>query len=316
MPNLPAVGSVRTFMQVVREISFDHEREQAERQPRLLILAPSPEEARAAGRDLIGTDVGPAIQFGPLDGGNLDLEAYDVVVVADPVSGENFDRLRRRSPSGGVHFFDPGDMARNSAWADDLRARITRTLPDLAPALGRWLPAFRRAAVRAVIDETARVNAQFALVSNLPAAVPVLGTLVAMGADFIVLTKNQLMLIFKLAAIHGRDLRDHWSLMREMLPVVGAGLVWRTVAREAATMLPLLAGSIPKITIAYTGTVAAGWAADFYYSSGAKPTREQWRAYLQEAAEKMRSLPIPGANRIAGEDVIDITPPEPTPANE
>jgi uncharacterized protein (DUF697 family) len=309
MPSLPAFGQIRDFTRVLREISFDDERDQAERQPRLLILAPEAPDAAAIGAELCGGEPGPAVQFGPLDGRNLDLEAYDVVVVADPVSGESYDRLRRRSSSGGTHFFDLGGFGRTADWADDLRFRITRALPNLAPALGRWYPPFQRPAVRAVIEETARVNAQFALVSNATSIVPVVGSLAAVGADFLVLTKNQVMLIFKLAAIHGRDLRDHWSLMREMVPVVGVALGWRTLAREAFSFLPLLAGTAAKVGIAFTGTMAIGWAADFYYSQGVKPSREAWAQYYQEAGERLKSFSLPGLDRSRNEDqVIDITP--------
>jgi uncharacterized protein (DUF697 family) len=52
------------------------------------------------------------------------------------------------------------------------------------------------------------VNAQFALISSLPSLIPVLGFFVGGIADTLVLTKNQAMLVFKLAAIHGRNI-DH-----------------------------------------------------------------------------------------------------------
>ena len=81
--------------------------------------------------------------------------------------------------------------------------------------------------------------------------------------------------------------------MREMVPVVGAGLVWRTIAREAASFIPLAAGTIPKVVIAYAGTLSAGRAADFYYRTGHKASREQVESFYKQAAEAVKKLPLP-----------------------
>jgi uncharacterized protein (DUF697 family) len=72
-------------------------------------------------------------------------------------------------------------------------------------------------AAKQIIDETAMANAQFSLVSNIPTLLPVVGNLAAAGADFIVLTKNQVMMLYKLAAAFGRDLE------RLSKPVMGGG---------------------------------------------------------------------------------------------
>lgn len=286
---LSAVSTVRNFVDVMKEMSFDDERAQAEKLPRLLVLAEDVETGQRIGSVLTGLDRSPAITAVRLDAARNDIDQYDVVIVYDPASGKSFADVRRMSAQSGVHVFDLADYSdHDGEWASAVRSRIAGQLPGLAPALGRWFKPFRPAATKAVIDETARVNAQFALVSNLPAVIPIFGSLASAGADFFVLTKNQLMMIFKLAAINGRDLRDQWSLMREMLPVVGAGLALRTVAREASSFLPFAAGTIPKMAIAYSGTMAAGWAADFYYQVGQKPTKEQWNLYYKQAGTALK----------------------------
>ncbi|HEV2109514.1 MAG TPA: hypothetical protein VGR16_14740, partial [Thermomicrobiales bacterium] len=91
---------------------------------------------------------------------------------------------------------------------------------------------------------------------------------------------------------HGRDLGDQFGIIREMVPVVGAGLAWRTVAREAASFVPFAAGTIPKVAIAYVGTHSVGRAADFYYRFGRKPDRDQMKEYYKQAANRVRSLPF------------------------
>ena len=133
--------------------------------------------------------------------------------------------------------------------------------------------------------------------SNLPAILPIIGNIAAAGADFIVLSKNQVMMLYKLAAVFGRDLRDLRGILLDVLPVVGAGLLWRTAARQAATWLPVAAGTIPKVAIAYAGTLAVGRAAEFYYRTGLKPTRSQLDQFTRQAAELLREADIPARRR-------------------
>jgi hypothetical protein len=99
-------------------------------------------------------------------------------------------------------------------------------------------------------------------------------------------------MIYKIAAIHDRQLRDQWQILREVLPVVGVGFFWRTLAREAASFLPLLIGTLPKVGVAYVGTVVAGRGADFYYRYGKKPTRGQMKDFYQQAADALKRVPL------------------------
>jgi uncharacterized protein (DUF697 family) len=275
-------------------MSFDEERQQAERMPRILVIAPTEEIGRQIGFQLIGSENSSAVTAWTLDTAGRSTDAYDVVIVNDPNSNETVRKVREKAGSNRTRVFDLAQAnVSDDAWAPRFRDRIATVLPDLAPALGRWFPLFRPAAIKAVIDETARVNAQFALISNLPSAIPIVGALAAVGADFFVLTKNQVMMVFKLGAIHGRDLSDHWSIIKELLPVIGAGFFWRTLAREAAAFLPFMAGTVPKVAIAFTGTMAAGHAADFYYRSGKKPNREQLQGFYSQAAETLKRIQLP-----------------------
>ena len=291
-----SLGTIRSFVSVLRELSFDEVRDEAQTPPRLLVLAPDAATARRLGLALTGPEGETALTVRELNAPLADLGRFDTVVVHDPGHTGAAARARDRLPTEGgpapVFTFE-GDGPEDEAALERLRRLIATRLPDKAPAFGRAFPAFRPAAADAVIDETAKANAQFALVSNIPAVVPVIGSLAAAGADFLILTKNQLMMIFKLAAIHGRDLHDQVGILKEMVPVVGAGLFWRTLAREAASFVPLAAGTIPKVVIAYAGTLSAGRAADLYYRTNRKPTREQLQGYYRQAADAVRNLPLP-----------------------
>ena len=225
----------------------------------------------------------------------------DAAVVWDPertgAGSRVAEALRFESPPVPIVRFEGSGPDDRDA-VDRLRADIMKRNAERAPAFGRALPAFRAAAAKQVIDETSAANAQFSLVSNIPAILPVVGNIAAAGADFIVLTKNQVMMLYKLAAVFGRDLRDQRTILQDVLPVVGAGLIWRTAARQAATWLPFAAGTIPKLAIAYVGTMAVGRAAEFYYRTGLKPTRSQMDQFARQAAELLRQLDLPGVRRV------------------
>ena len=173
---------------------------------------------------------------------------------------------------------------------DETEAKIAsllvNTLPNRSLAMGRALRSLRLSTAESVIGEASRVNAEFALLSNLPANIPVIGTLLGAGADFLVLTKNQAMMVLKLAAIYGHSLDSRWRLAAEIAPVVGAGFTWRTVARLLVGTLPSYIAAVPKATIAYAGTYVVGKAARYYFEHGERPSRETQRRYAQEAAVK------------------------------
>ncbi len=305
---LGLLGTARSMISILKEMSFDDVRDDAERAPRLLILAPTVEDARILA-DLLSGERRAGVVDPRVDSPSpSDLTSYDALVVHGPQGGALADRLREQldGRNGGSPVFrSEGEVPLDPKQLDGLRQRMMERLPDRAPAFGRAFLAFRPPAAKAVIDETAKANAQFALVSNIPAVVPLVGGLMAASADFLVLTKNQLMLLYKIAAIHGRDLGDQFGIIREMVPVVGAGLAWRTVAREAASFVPFAAGTIPKVAIAYAGTLSVGRAADFYYRFGRKPDRAQVKEYYRQAVERVRALPF-GASSNNGPTSVTI----------
>ena len=169
-----------------------------------------------------------------------------------------------------------------------LASLLVRALPGRALAMAHALAPVRGHVAGSLIAETSRVNAEFALLSNLPANVPILGTVLGAGTDLIVLTKNQAMLVLKLAAIYGRDLERKWHLACEIAPVIGAAFAWRTVARLLVGALPTPVAALPKTAIAYAGTYVVGRTARFYYEYGCQPTPQETRQFAEEAAAGWR----------------------------
>jgi uncharacterized protein (DUF697 family) len=310
-----ALDSMRTMLGVLREVSLDEIREQAETLPRLLVVGPTLDAARQLGSAVTGPEGQAATTLRAVDETIESDAQIDAAVVWDPertgAGSRVAEALRFTSPPIPIVRFD-GSGPEDVEAIHRLRADILKRNAERAPACGRALPAFRAAAAKQVIDETSAANAQFSLVSNLPAVLPIIGNLAAAGADFIVLTKNQVMMLYKLAAVFGRDLRDQRTILQDVLPVVGAGLLWRTAARQAVTWLPFAAGTIPKLAIAYMGTMAVGRAAEFYYRTGLKPTRSQIDQFMRHAAELLRQLDLPGVRRVLkknGTNSEDMAPP-------
>lgn len=290
---IAAVGSVRNFMSLMKEVNFDEIRDRAEQAPRVLVVGRTEDQAHTAARGVFGHEGDQYIELKSGErASNIDSGRYDVIVVTDPDGTKLYDEVRKSATGGHLermHFLSEG-----ASGAERLRREIVMTDPDQAPAFGRWFPQFRAAAVHAIIDETAKANAKFALISSAPSVVPILGSFVSASTDMIVLTKNQVMMAYKLAAANGRDLHDHTGILRELAPVVGAGFVWRSVAREAVSFLPFMAGALPKVGIAFAGTYSTGKAVDYYYKFGKKPSGETLAEYARQAMQLAEKLPIIG----------------------
>ena len=293
-----AVNNLRNMVNILREVSFDDVRDDALRVPSVVVVGPTPSDAQSLAEALFGT--ADSVKTADFSIPVSELDQHEAIVVSDPDGqggASQFNERLRSLPEAPPILRLAGYPQHQQTRIEEARADLMRRLPERTPAFGRAFPAMRAAASKAVIDETAVANAQFALVSNIPAIIPVIGSLAAAGADFIVLTKNQVMMIYKLAAIAGRDLEDQIGIIQEIVPVVGIGFAWRTLARGAASLVPFAAGTLPKVAIAFAGTVAVGRGAEFYYRTNVRPTRTQLQRYLRQALDLLSRLPQLVANR-------------------
>lgn len=154
-------------------------------------------------------------------------------------------------------------------------------------AFGRYLPGMRAAACRRLVLRASENNARFAFLSALPWVIPIsLPFLPASSVmDVLVLTKNQAMLVMRLAAAHGHP-PGYTRQVKEILGTVASAMGWRTLARELAGMIPAGIGVAAKTAIAYSGTMTVGKAALFYYQRGRPMTETEIReAYAQSEGE-------------------------------
>jgi len=173
---------------------------------------------------------------------------------------------------------------------EELVPALLAAAPLIALPLGRQLPALRTASADRLVRETSRVNAEFAALSSIPAFIPIVGGLASVGADMIVLTKNQVMLVLKLAIVNGRSTDNRLQIMAEVLPIIGAGLVWRSIARSLISLIPSPLAIAPKVAVAYIGTFVVGKAAQYYYRVGQRPSPELLEHFQREALDQLQSL--------------------------
>jgi uncharacterized protein (DUF697 family) len=200
--------------------------------------------------------------------------------------------------------------------ADQLASAVLERLPaEFHLAAARVLPGLRGVYSRDLIATTAFSNATYALASGLPEQIPVLNVPFA-AADILVLTKNQAMLVYRLALAHAAP-PDFQARIAEILPVIGGAFLWRQAARSLIGLIPIW-GLVPKIAIAYAGTYTTGIAAWRWYENGEMVSTEQikrisnealtiGRARAEELIAKARSTGTKVADqaRIAGGKVAD-----------
>jgi len=155
----------------------------------------------------------------------------------------------------------PGAYTLDPAEPGDTLAEIARHRQDVALALARRHPVFRRAVVDRAIHAVARENALFAIASALPDVVPSLIELPwALGewaSDTAFLTANQLRMAFFIAAASGKPVGFGQQKL-EILSIGASAFGWRALARELVGKIPFGGGLIPKGAIAYAGTYLVG----------------------------------------------------------
>ena len=150
---------------------------------------------------------------------------------------------------------------------EQLAQVIAGRLGDDAIGLAARMPALRDAVTEALVERFSRQNGIAGVAIFIP------------GADFPVLTLNQIRLVLRLAAAHGVELDQ--SRVPEVLATVGAGLGFRTLARTLLGVVPV-AGWAVRGAVAYGGTRALGEAARRYFaqvaeSPGAEPATREHR---------------------------------------
>ena len=322
LPNLP------DMWRVLKEADLGKVRREAERPFQILLLAEDVRDAERLGELLSGpagsrhpwllpTDSAEAARYARSE--PLDLAvAVSSTPDRSPGLASGVDALREArvpvvqvvvgsyAPTAAV--VRPGEAARAtvpelelSAMPVVARALLSAVASGVRLAVARHLAPLREPLFDDLIEETARTNAMYALTAGLAEVVPGVGVPLNL-ADIVVLTKNQLVMSYRIALASGKKGTPR-DVVGEMLGVIGGGFLFRQGARQLVGLLPV-AGIVPKVAMAYAGTLAIGkavvaWAA---HGSVLEPgtVRGLYRQSLARGRDVARSLVARARTRVPG----------------
>ena len=131
--------------------------------------------------------------------------------------------------------------------------RVAERAGETSHHLASRVPALREPVVQAIVKHFALQNGVLGVAIFIP------------GADFPVLTLNQIRMVLRIASAHGEELDRERAF--EVLSVIAAGLGFRTVARHLVGAVPGLGWAV-KGGVAYGATYAVGEAASAYFAAG------------------------------------------------
>jgi len=140
---------------------------------------------------------------------------------------------------------------------------IAAKLGEEGSGLAARLPVLREAVVTHLVERFSRTNGIVGAVVFIP------------GADFPVMTMNQIRMVLRIAHAHGVDVGQ--ERVPELLATVGSGFALRTAARQLLGLVPV-AGWAVKAAIGYGGTKAMGEAARRYFAELAGRREESVRS--------------------------------------
>ena len=144
-----AFDAMRTMVGVLREVSLDDVRQQAETVPRLMVVGPTEDDARRLGNGLAGPEGEYTTVYRGVQGPAHSVSGLDAVVVWDPertgAASRVAESLRFESPTIPIVAFE-GFHSHDAEALERTRADIVKRNPERAAAFGRALPAFRSAA--------------------------------------------------------------------------------------------------------------------------------------------------------------------------
>ncbi len=130
---------------------------------------------------------------------------------------------------------------------------IIDTRRDKCIAMAQAFPFVRRPLALETVHATAAQNAAIGTVAFIP------------GADLPLMTLNQAKMVLKVAAAYGEPMDV--GRAKELVAVVASAFMWRSLARNVATAVPLF-GWVIKGGVGYAGTLALGHTALKYFEGG------------------------------------------------
>jgi len=177
------------------------------------------------------------------------------------------------------------DVSARQPLESGLAPALLRFFGGREVALGHHVPATRAVIARQLIAETSFASASYSTTTGIAEIIPVLNIPFTI-ADIFVLTKNQIILSYKLALALGHSGTTQ-ELVGPVAGVIGGSFIWRSVARTLAGLIPGI-GIVPKVAISYSGTYVSGHAVYNWYAHGSQLDKERMKALTAEAAAEAK----------------------------
>lgn len=136
---------------------------------------------------------------------------------------------------------------------------VVDTLDEKISAFVQAFPFARKEKIRQLVANCASQNAMVGAVAFIP------------GADMPVITANQLRLALDIAQLYDKPLDA--SRLPELGCVVGAGVVYRGIARSLVGVLPVV-GPLIKASVGYGGTISTGRTLEAYFERTSKTSND------------------------------------------
>jgi len=298
---------------VVRELDLESIRSEAEARFRLIVLCDSEAQGAEAAALLSGDEAAhPWVEVrtpAELDVSGDDRATITVVLALtppalSPAMASAFERLSRARVPVATAVLGSGRPVDAVVRAGETTRVLVPALDEsgmgvLGPALvsavptgqrlalARQLPPLRDAVFDLLIDDTAKANATYSFTTAMAEQVPVLDVPLNL-ADIVILTKNQLLMGYRIALGAGKSghARD---VIGEVVGVVGGGFLFRQAARSLVGLIPV-AGIVPKVAIAYTGTWAIGRAVVLWATEGKRLSAGAIGRLSRDAAGRGRAF--------------------------
>lgn len=301
---------LKTLWQIVSEIKLEDVQKEVEAPFHLLIAGDGETDASEAARHLSTADaefVHPWLTVTDSDGSGMrtGMDPVDcaLLLTKEIELSQNLSALHSSLDSAkipvlvlviGPNAAQPGadiphrqEQAREAVaeWSPVSVALVARRLLEIVPselrlALAFRLPPLRPAAIQQLIQETSQANATYSFTTGLAETIPVLG-LPLNVSDLLVLTKNQLMMAYKIALISGKSGTPQ-QLLGEIVSVLGGGFLFRQLAREMVGLIPVW-GILPKVAVAYAGTWTIGRAVTLWAAEGRRITPDLLKSFYRDA---------------------------------
>lgn len=295
---------------VLREVDLEEIRRDAQSRFRIVVVADDPAAGHRLSTLVAGEEGHPWIDVVAAGEGvpEPSTATLALLVTANEQPAESLAAAGRALQAAGVPVVSVvvGAQRRSAALAraaetarvvvpaldDDAFPAIADAIAEATPApfqlaLARTLPPLREAIFDHLIDETARANATYSFTAAMAESVPVVGVPLSL-ADIVILTKNQLVMGYKIALGAGKKGRVR-DVVGEVVGVVGGGFLARQAARGLVGLIPV-AGILPKVVIAYTGTWAIGHAVVAWATHGTRVSPSTLRRLSRDARAEGRAF--------------------------